>query len=272
MSAESHSITPEPWDGSEIAIIGLASRFPGAANTEAFWQNLCQGVEAITPLSDDELKASGVPSALFKNPQYVKAAALLDDIEGFDASFFGYTPREAEIMDPQQRVFLECAWEALEHAGYNPDTYPGLIGVYAGAKTSSYLFNLFSNPGFMASLDIADVGLGNDLANLTTRVSYKFNLRGPSYSLHTACSTSLVAVHLACQSLLIDECQMALAGGVSVNVPHKIGYLYQTAGILSPDGHCRAFDANAQGTIFGNGAGVVVLKRLADALADGDHI
>jgi|GEM_PF-516325 len=267
----SHSTTPE-WDGSEIAIIGLASRFPGAANTETFWKNLCQGTESITSLSDEALKASGVPPLLIEDPHYVKAAALLEDVESFDAAFFGYTPREAEIMDPQQRVFLECAWEALEHAGYNPDTYPGLIGVYAGAKTSSYLFNLFSNPSFMASLDIADVGLGNDLANLTTRVSYKFNLRGPSYSLHTACSTSLVAVHLACQSLLIDECQMALAGGVSVNVPHKIGYLYQTAGILSPDGHCRAFDAKAQGTIFGNGVGVVVLKRLADALADGDSI
>lgn len=167
---------------------------------------------------------------------------------------------------------MECAWQALEHAGYDPERYDDAIGVYTGARTSMYMFNLFSNPDILRALDITEVGIGNDLANLATRISYKFNLRGPSYALHTACSTSLVAVHLACQSLLIDECQMALAGGVAVNVPHKVGYTYQHSGILSPDGHCRPFDANAQGTLFGSGMGLVVLKRLEDALADGDTV
>ncbi len=265
-------VTQEPLDGSEIAIIGMACRFPGANDVSSFWRNLRDGVESIGFFSAEELQAAGVDSALLSDPNYVRAAAILDDIEHFDAGFFGYTPREAAFMDPQQRLFLECAWTALEDAGYDPARYPGAIGVYAGAKTSTYLFNLFANPEVLRSFDLTEIGLGNDLANLSTRVSYKFNLRGPSYALHTACSTSLVAVHLACQSLLIDECQIALAGGVAVNVPHKAGYLYQHGGILSPDGHCRAFDAEAQGTIFGNGVGVVVLKRLEDALADGDTV
>jgi acyl transferase domain-containing protein/acyl carrier protein len=259
-------------NGAEIAIIGMAGRFPGAADLDEFWRNLRDGVESISHFSDDELAEAGVDPALLDDPHYVKAAPILDDIERFDAAFFGYTPREAEFMDPQQRLFMECAWQALEHAGYVPGRYDGAIGVFAGAKTSSYMFNLFANPDVARTLDLTEVGLGNDLANLATRVSYKFNLRGPSYALHTACSTSLVAVHLACQSLLINECQIALAGGVAVNVPQKQGYRYQEGGILSPDGHCRAFDAQAQGTLFGSGVGAVVLKRLADALADGDTI
>src|SRR5215213_5708627 len=259
-------------NGSEIAVVGMVCRFPGAKTVDEFWRNLRDGVESISFLRDEELEPSGVDPAQLTNPHYVKAASVLDEVEWFDAAFFGLTPREAEIMDPQQRLFLECAWEALEHSGYNPETYPGAVGVFAGARTNTYLFNLFSNRERVGALNAFEIGLGNDLAFLSTRVSYKLNLRGPSYSVHTACSTSLVAVHLACQSLLIDECQMALAGGVAVNVPQKAGYVYQHSGIVSPDGHCRAFDANAQGTIFGSGAGIVVLKRLEDALADGDSI
>ena len=259
-------------DGSEIAIIGMSCRFPGAQDLATYWRNLRDGVESISQLTNEEIQASGVDPALFQMPNYVKAAPVLEAIDMFDAGFFGYTPREAEFMDPQQRLFLECAWHALEHAGYDPDRYDDAIGVYTGARTSMYMFNLFSNPDLLRSLDITEVGIGNDLANLATRISYKFNLRGPSYALHTACSTSLVAVHLACQSLLIDECQMALAGGVAVNVPQKVGYAYQHGGILSPDGHCRPFDANAQGTLFGSGLGLVVLKRLEDALEDGDTV
>jgi len=262
----------ESFDGAEIAIIGMAGRFPGANDLDLFWRNLRDGVESITFFSDEELKQVGVDPTLLADPSYVKAAPVLDNVEDFDAAFFGYTPREAEFMDPQQRLFLECAWTALEHAGYAPEQYKGAIGVFAGAKTSTYMFNLFANPDVMRTLDLTEIGLGNDLANLATRISYKLNLRGPSYALHTACSTSLVAVHLACQSLLIDECQIALAGGVAVNVPHKAGYRYQHGGIVSPDGHCRPFDAAAQGTLFGSGVGVVALKRLADALDDGDTI
>lgn len=258
--------------GSEIAIIGITCRFPGARNLDQFWKNLCDGVESITFLSDDEIEPSIVDPASPRDPNYVKAASILEDVDLFDAAFFGYTPMEAEVMDPQHRVFLECAWEALDDAGYDPETYEGAIGVFAGARTNAYLFNLFSNSSKVRSLGAFEIGLGNDLAFLPTRVSYKLNLRGPSYAVHTACSTSLVAVHLACQSLLIDECQMALAGGIAINVPQRTGYLYMQGGIVSPDGHCRAFDEQSQGTLFGSGVGIVVLKRLEDALTDGDTI
>jgi acyl transferase domain-containing protein len=223
-------------------------------------------------LNDDELETSNLDPGRFDDPNYIKAAALLDGVDQFDAAFFGLSPREAQVMDPQQRVFLETSWQALEDAGYNSETYPGQIGVFAGARTNTYVFNLFANRESLESLNSFEIGLGNDLAFLSTRLSYKLNLRGPSYSVHTACSTALVAVHLACQSLLIDECQIALAGGVAINVPHRVGYLYQPNGIVSPDGHCRPFDANAQGTIFGSGVGIVVLKRLEEALADRDNI
>ena len=260
------------YDGSEVAIIGMTCRFPGAGNVDEFWRKLREGAESISFFSDEELQPSGVDPAALDSPNYVKAAPVLDDVEMFDASFFGITPAEAEIMDPQQRIFLEGAWQALESAGYNPETYAGAVGVFAGSRPNTYLYNLFTNPELVASLGAFQIGLGNDLAFLTTRVSYKMDLRGPSYSIHTACSTSLVAVHMACASLLVDECQMALAGGIAVNVPQKTGYLYHPGSVMSPDGHCRAFDAEAQGTIFGSGVGIVVLKRLADALADGDHI
>ncbi len=257
----------------EIAIIGMTGRFPGARDLDAFWRNLRDGVESVSLLSDKELEASGVDRELLRDPNYVKSAVLLEDVELFDAAFFGLNPREAEITDPQQRLFLECAWEALESAGYAPETYHGKTGVYAGVGMNTYLlFNLYPDPNLRQTADRFQLMIGNDKDFLATRVSYKLNLRGPSLTVQTACSTSLVAVHLAAQSLLNGECDMALAGGVSIRVPQKTGYLYQAGGIFSPDGHCRAFDANAQGTMFGSGAGIVVLKRLPDALADGDFI
>ncbi|HAX74861.1 MAG TPA: polyketide synthase, partial [Cyanobacteria bacterium UBA11372] len=262
-----------------IAIIGMAGRFPGAKNVEEFWQNLCNGVESISFFTDEELAAAGVDPALLNNPNYVKANAVLEDIEMFDAAFFGFTPREAQAMDPQQRLLLECAWNALENAGYDSQTYPGRIGIYAGSSMSSYLYrNLSSNPDLLKLVDFDwlqqqdPISLGNDRDYLTTRISYKLGLTGPSMSINTACSTSLVAVHTACQSLLNYQCEMALAGGVSIQVPQISGYLYREGGIASPDGHCRTFDAKAQGTLFCSGLGLVLLKRLEDALADGDYI
>ena len=272
MSSKKNSDIINSLEGSEIAVIGMACRFPGARNPVEFWSNLCNGVESISFLSDEELLSERISPELLNNPNYIKAASILDDFDKFDAAFFGYTPKEAELMDPQHRLFLECAWEALEDAGYNPESYKGSVGVYGGAKTDTYLFNISSNRELLKSLDAFQIALGNDLGCLSTRVSYKLDLKGPSYAVHTACSTSLVAVHLACQSLLIDECRMALAGGVTVNVPHRVGYLYQPGGIMSPDGHCRAFDAKAGGTVFGSGVGVVALKRLEDAISDRDQI
>lgn len=260
------------FNGSEIAIIGMDGRFPGARNIVEFWNNLCNKVESITYLGDEELKASGVSKAELDNCNYVKARPILDGLEYFDAPFFGIPPNEARIMDPQQRISLECAWSALENAGYNPEEYKGNIGVFAGAKMNTYIFNLLSNQDVLKSNSILQLIVGNDLAFLSTRISYKLNLRGPSYTVLTACSTSLVAVHMACQSLLMDECQIALAGGVTVDVPHRVGYIYQEGGIFSPDGHCRPFDAKAQGTTFGSGLGFVVLKRLEDAINDKDYI
>ncbi|MGA9770379.1 MAG: SDR family NAD(P)-dependent oxidoreductase [Blastocatellia bacterium] len=257
----------------QIAVIGLGCRLPGARNAEEFWQNLRDGIESIRFFSDDELRSAGILPAVFNNPLYVRARAVLDDVESFDAPFFGYSPREAEILDPQQRLFLECASEALEDAGYDPDFYKGRIGVYGGANMNTYLlFNLLSNQGLIDSFGSYQTMLGSDKDFLATRVSYKLNLRGPSVTVQTACSTSLVATHLACQSLLSGECDIALAGGVSIVVPQKAGYLYQEGGIFSHDGHCRAFDAKSNGCVEGNGAGIVVLKRLDDALADGDNI
>ncbi|HLO48286.1 MAG TPA: polyketide synthase, partial [Kamptonema sp.] len=256
-------------NGSEIAIIGMAGRFPGAKNIEVFWQNLREGIESVEFYSDEELLSSGVDSTLVNNPNYVKANAVLPEVEGFDAEFFGFSPKEAEILDPQHRLFIESAWEALENAGYNSETYQGSIGVYAGSETNTYLLNnIYPNFG----LSDLQTLLGNDKDYLSSRVSYKLNLKGPSVSVQTACSTSLVAIHIACQSLLNGECDISLAGGVTVRVPQKTGYLYQEEGIASPDGHCRSFDAKAQGSIFGSGVGVVVLKRLDDAIADGDSI
>jgi len=244
--------------GLEIAIIGMAGRFPGANDIEQFWRNLRDGVEAITCFTDEELLAAGVDANILNDPSYVKARGVLEGAELFDASFFGYSPREAEIIDPQQRVFLECAWQALETAGYDSAAYRKPVGVYAGVGMNTYAFNLLSHPELIQTIGNFQVMTSNDKDYLPTRVSYKLNLIGPSVNIQTACSTSLVAVHFACQGLLSGECEMALAGGVSVAFPQTAGYVYQPEGIASPDGHCRTFDAAAQGTIGGSGAGVVV--------------
>ncbi len=259
--------------GFEIAIIGIAGRFPGANNIDEFWQNLRDGVESISFFSDEELVASNIDSETLTDPNYVKAGGVIEDSEFFDAQFFGFTPMEAQTMDPQHRIFLECALEALEDAGYDAEKYTGSIGIYAGVAVNTYLVNnLLSNHNFVESIDDMSKTIASDKDFLTTRVSYKLNLKGPAIVVQTACSTSLVAVHLACQSLLSGECDIALGGGVSIKVPQKRGYFYQEGGIGSPDGHCKAFDANAQGTVGGNGVGIVVLKRLSDALTDGDHL
>ncbi|MFL6335979.1 MAG: MupA/Atu3671 family FMN-dependent luciferase-like monooxygenase [Pyrinomonadaceae bacterium] len=256
-----------------IAIIGMAGRFPRAQAVEAFWQNLRDGVEAVSFFTEEELLAEGVERSVLDDPGYVRAKGMLEEIENFDAAFFGITPREAEITDPQQRLFMECAWTALENAGYDSEQYGGLIGLYGGASLNSYLLlNLMSAGGLVDAANILQSSIPNRTDHLTTRVAYKLNLKGPAVTVQTACSTSLVAVHLACQSLLGYQCDMALAGGVTVSVPKKSGYYYQEGGVLSPDGHCRAFDHRAGGTVVGNGVGVVVLKRLEDAVADGDEI
>lgn len=260
--------------GSEIAVVGMAGRFPGANTPDEFWENLRNGVESITFYTDDELRANGVSEALLRNPHYVKAGAPLVNMEMFDAGFFGFSQRDASVLDPQHRHFLEVSWEALENAGYDPFRYEGPIGVFGGSGHNAYMpYNLLTNPDLMNSMGFFLVRhTGNDKDFLTTRVSYLFNLKGPSINVQTACSTSLVAIHIAIQSLLALECDMALAGGVTFELPHRQGYLYEDGEILSPDGHCRAFDADSQGTVFGSGAGVVVLKRLDDALEDGDTI
>ncbi|HEY9770599.1 MAG TPA: polyketide synthase [Coleofasciculaceae cyanobacterium] len=260
-------------DKDEMAIIGMAGRFPGANNVNIFWQNLQNSIESISFFTDEELLSTGVEPTLLSDHRYVKAGTVLKDIELFDASFFGLTPKDAEITDPQHRIFMECAWSALQDAGYDSATYTGQIGLFAGTTVSNYLLsNLYPNQDFIKSAGAFPIFIGNDKDHLTTQISYKLNLKGPSVNVQTTCSTSLVAVHLASQSLLNGESDIALAGGVSIQVPQKTGYLYQEGEINSPDGHCRAFDAQAQGTIFGSGSGVVVLKRLSDAVVDGDRI
>lgn len=257
----------------EIAIIGLTGRFPGADDVEQFWTNVRDGVESIQVFSDEELLAAGIDPGLLSRADYVKAKPIVSEADRFDAPFFGLNPREAEVMDPQQRVFLECAWQALESAGYDPAQYAGRIGLYAGASLNTYVLNhVYPDWSNVEAVGILQIMISNEKDFLATHTSYKLNLKGPSVTVQTACSTSLVAVHAACQSLLNGECDMALAGGVSLRVPQVEGYLYEPSSIASPDGHCRPFDARARGTVFGNGVGVVVLKRLADALQDGDSI
>jgi len=257
-----------------VAIVGIACRFPGAADHSAFWRNLCEGVESISALSDQDLLSAGVPGDVLRNPSYVKAGALLPDIDQFDAAFFEYSPEEARLMDPQQRLLLEVAWETFEDAGEAVGSSARPIGVFTGVGgvVSSYLVDRLP---FSADLPGATgniTHLGNDKDFPSTRISYKLNLIGPSINVQTACSTSLVAVHLACQAILAGECDMALAGAATVRVPQRVGYTSVIGGILSPDGHCRAFDAAAQGTIFGSGVGAVLLKEFAAAVADGNHI
>ncbi len=262
------SAAPEP-----IAIVGMACRFPGAPDVDAFWRNLRDGVESVRRFSDDELRAAGVEPALFRQPAYVAAHGAIDDADCFDEAFFGMSPREAEILDPQHRVFLECAWSAIEHAGHDPETVGERFGVVAGVGLNAYLLhNLMPRRDLVTPERLYALFVANDKDFLPTRVSYKLNLRGPSLNVNTACSSSLVAVHVAAQMLWSYQCDGALAGGVALQVPQHAGYLHQPGGIASPDGRCRAFDAAADGTVTGSGAGVVMLKRLSDAEADGDTI
>ncbi len=265
--------TPSTIGVSEsVAVIGMSGRFPKARNLEEFWRNLRDGVECISFFSDEQRIEAGADPQLLREPSFVNAGAVLEEMDLFDASFFGISARDAEIMDPQHRLFLECAAHSLEDAGYDPGTYPGLIGVFAGESMSSYVFDLYANAELAGRLDDFQIGVGNEKDHLATQASYRLNLRGPSMAIQTACSTSLVAVSMACQSLLNYQCDMALAGGVSADSLTGRGYYYQPGGILSPDGHCRVFDAAAKGTVPGNGVGIVVLKRLSEAVADRDHI
>ncbi|HEX2926936.1 MAG TPA: beta-ketoacyl synthase N-terminal-like domain-containing protein [Ruminiclostridium sp.] len=256
-----------------IAIIGMAGRFPGANDMEEFWENLYNGVESVKFFRQDDLIKMGIDKHLLDNPKYVAADAILDGMDMFDAEFFDYSAREAEIMDPQHRLFLESAWEVLESAGYNSELYDGRIAVYAGANLSGYMVrNLYSNPGLVESLGSFKIMIANGQDFLATKVSYKMNLMGPSVNVNTLCSSSMVAVHYACQSLNNFECDLAMAGGVSFQVSRNEAFFYQEGGIGSADGHCRAFDSKANGTVSGSGLGIVALKRLEDAIADGDYI
>ncbi|MDQ2066227.1 beta-ketoacyl synthase N-terminal-like domain-containing protein [Xinfangfangia sp. CPCC 101601] len=258
----------------DIAIVGMAAHLPGAPDIAAYWQNLAGGVESIRVLSEAELLAAGETPARMRRANYVPSAAVLEGFKEFDAEFFGFSPKEAAILDPQHRHFLEVAWEALENAGHPPEAFKGAIGVYAGCGMGSYFyFNLCSNRDLVDQTGMFLLRhTGNDKDFLSTRVSHILDLKGPSVNVQTACSTSLVAVHYAAQALLSGECDMALAGGVTIELPHARGYLHQEGEILSPDGHCHAFDHRAQGTVFGSGAGCVVLRRAKDAVRDGDHI
>jgi acyl transferase domain-containing protein/thioesterase domain-containing protein len=260
--------------GYGIAIVGMATRVPGASNPDEFWNNLRNGTESVQFYTDEELLARGVRQEQLKNPHYVKAGAPLDKMEYFDPDFFGFSPKEAAILDPQHRQFYECCWEALERAGHAPSRFDGAIGVFAGCGMGAYFAqNLITNPDLVESVGMFLLRhTGNDKDFLSTRVSYNLNLTGPSITVQTACSTSAVATHLACQSLLSEECDMAIAGGVTIEIPHGLGYPYREGEILSPDGHCRPFDHRSKGTIFGSGTGAIVLRRLDDAIADGDHI
>ena len=257
-----------------VAIVGMAVRLPGAGDTEAFWRNLRDGTSSIRKFSREELEVANVPRHVLNQPNFVPYGATLDQYDLFDAEFFGLSPKEAAVMDPQHRQFLELSWEALERAGHTPDAFDGKIGVYAGSGMGSYFyFNVCSNADLVDGTGMFLLRhTGNDKDFLSTRVSHTLDLRGPSINLQTACSTSLVAVHYAAQSLRNGDCDMALAGGVTIEMPQGQGYLHKENEVLSPDGQCRAFDHRAQGTVFGSGAGIVVLRRLSDALRDGDPI
>lgn len=256
-----------------VAIVGIAGRYCGAADARAFWRRISAGEECLRRLGPDEMRQAGIPEALIGDPRYVPVNGVLEDVEAFDAAFFGMSPRDASITDPQHRVFLELAWHALEDAGHDPARFGGAIGVYAGSGFSTYLLHhLWPNRDALADIGELRLRMGNGQEYLATRTSFALDLRGPSINVNTACSTSLVAVHLACEAVLAMQCDLALAGGISIQLPQEKGYRFEEGGILSPDGHCRAFDAAARGTVGGNGGGVVVLKRLADALADRNRI
>ena len=264
---------------SAIAVVGMAGRFPGADSVSAFWRNLRRGAESIVTLSEDELRSAGVGEKALDSHAYIRRAALLDGIDEFDADFFGFTPHAARMMDPQHRLFLQCVWHALEDAGYQPGRTDGSVGVFGTSSASGYLLhNLMSHLdpsvviGQGATFEMINLSLQNDKDHLATRAAHQFNLRGPALSVQTACSSALVAVHLACQSILNGECDMALAGAASIRVPHHVGYWHEPGSMVSVSGHCRPFDVRADGTIFGSGVGVVVLKPYQDAVDDGDRI
>jgi phthiocerol/phenolphthiocerol synthesis type-I polyketide synthase E len=256
-----------------IAVIGMGARLPGAKTVAEFWKNLCGGVEGISFFTEEELIAEGIDPAIVRAPNYVKAGGVLGDAEMFDAAFFGLNPREAALMDPQHRVFLECAWEAMEGAGYSPERQPGRVGVFGGMSMNTYLLNnIYAHLAHVASLESLQASIGNDKDSLTTEVAYRLNLKGPAVTVQSSSSTSLTCIHFACQSLLSYECDAALAGGVSIHFPEKAGYLYYEGGTTAPDGHCHTFDAKAQGFVAGHGSAVLMLKRLEDAVRDGDTI
>jgi len=255
-----------------IAIIGMAGRFPGAATVDALWRNLRDGVESIRSFDERDREPGWLQHPPYPNAPLVLAGGLLDGIEYFDADFFGITAREARMLDPQHRLLLECAWETFEDAGYRPDRPPGDVGVFAGCGVNTYLLNLLSQPELLDGIDPRQVVLANEKDYLATRISYRLGLKGPSVTVQTACSTSLVAVHLAAQSILNGECDSALAGGVALRIPQRGGYYYVAEGIDARDGHCRAFDQRADGTVAGSGCGLVLLRRYEDAVRSRDRI
>ncbi|MFT4042002.1 MAG: beta-ketoacyl synthase N-terminal-like domain-containing protein [Gordonia sp. (in: high G+C Gram-positive bacteria)] len=271
--------SPTAFPPSAIAIIGMAGRFPGARSVSEFWRKLSADEEGMETLSEDDLRANGVSESTLSSPHYVRRAPVMDGIEEFDADFFGFNPRTAAKMDPQHRLFLQTAWHALEDGGYDPADIEVNVGVFGTSSMSGYLLhNLMSNIdpnkviGEGPTIEMVSLSLENDKDHLATRVAHQFNLRGPALAVQTACSSSLLAVHLACQSILNGECDMALAGGSSIRIPNRVGYWYEPGSMASPTGYCRPFDVRADGTIFGSGVGVVLLKPLEDALADGDRI
>jgi len=262
---------PTHRTGFEVAIVGMAGRFPGAEDLDRFWQNLCEGIESIKDLTEEEMRASGAGDNALRAPHWVRRARVIEDPDHFDAGFFAVSPREADLIDPQQRVFLESAWAAMEDAGYDPDRIDFPVGVYAGSRFNGYLLNVYSNQSLVQRVGDFQIQISNDKDYIATRTSYKLGLGGPSVTVQSACSTALVAVHLGCQALNAGECDLSLAGGVGIRFP-EYGYPYVEGDVGSPDGHVRPFDAKANGTMFGSGVGVVVLKRLDEALEDGDNI
>ncbi|GGU47401.1 hypothetical protein GCM10010211_09110 [Streptomyces albospinus] len=271
MTLHDDGFTADP-DAGAVAIVGMAGRFPGAEDIDAYWRNLRDGVESVTRLAERDLLAEGIEREEFERPEYVRAAPLLDGVDLFDARFFGFSAREAALLDPQQRLFLECAWHALEHAGIAPEAVRS-GGVFAGANMPAYLMsNLLGGRRIVLDSAVFELQIHNDKDYLATRTAHQLGFTGPALSVQTACSTSLVAVHEAAQTLRAGACDVALAGGVCVRVPHRVGYRYERGLIYSPDGHCRPFDSEARGTVFGSGVGVVVLKRLTDAVAEGDRV
>jgi acyl transferase domain-containing protein len=262
-----------PELGDAIAIIGMATRLPGAPNLQAYWDLLREGKEGIVHFSKEELIAAGVPEDVIEDPAFRSAKGYLADVEMFDAAFFGISPREAELMDPQHRVMMECAWEAMEHAGYEPSSYPGRVAIFTSAGMNTYLaFNIMTHPGLIEDVGGFQLSMYNDKDFVPTRIAYSMNTHGPAIDIGTACSSSLVGIHMGCQHLLSYQSDMVLVGGVTVHFPQQTGYLHEAGSAYSPDGHCRPFDATVSGLVDGNGATAVILKRLSDAIADGDHI